>query len=174
MQALPRFTSETRRLRYAHAHLRQLFRYLPKQPGYNKRLRNAAALIVAVIRVLAADTGLWPDDVWVVDSTPSECGRSRETANAPSWPDGPNTGAAPCPRRRARTSGTALFKPLRQTVESINQTRKAQLDLERHGGRTPARVIVRILQRIHALTAAVWHNDHTSVPIHRSPTAYDH
>ena len=29
---------------------------------------------------LAADTSLWTDDVWVVDSTPVECGRSRETA----------------------------------------------------------------------------------------------
>ena len=30
--------------------------------------------------MLAADTSLWTDDVWVVDSTPVECGRSRETA----------------------------------------------------------------------------------------------
>ena len=29
--------------------------------------------------VLASDTTLWSDDVWVVDSTPVECGRSRET-----------------------------------------------------------------------------------------------
>jgi hypothetical protein len=29
---------------------------------------------------LARDTTLWTDDVWVVDSTPVECGRSRETA----------------------------------------------------------------------------------------------
>lgn len=27
--------------------------------------------------------------------------------------------------------------PLRQLIESVNQTLKAQLDLERHGGRTP-------------------------------------
>src|ERR1039458_6024506 len=32
------------------------------------------------IRALAADTAVWTDDVWVVDSTPVECGRSRETA----------------------------------------------------------------------------------------------
>jgi hypothetical protein len=31
-------------------------------------------------RLLAADTSLWTDDVWVADSTPVECGRSRETA----------------------------------------------------------------------------------------------
>ena len=70
--------------------------------------------------------------------------------------------------------GAPLFKPLRQTIESINQTFKAQLDLERHGGHTIAGVIVRVLQRILALTAAIWHNDHTGAPIHRSLTAYDH
>jgi hypothetical protein len=41
--------------------------------------------------------------------------------------------------------GARLFKPLRQTIESINQTFKGQLDLERHGGRTPAGVLVRVL-----------------------------
>lgn len=70
--------------------------------------------------------------------------------------------------------GAQLFKPLRQTIESINQTFKAQLDLERHGGHTPAGVTIRILQRILALTAAICHNDHTGAPVHRSLTAYDH
>jgi Transposase DDE domain len=70
--------------------------------------------------------------------------------------------------------GAPLFKPLRQTIESINQTFKGQLDLERHGGHTPAGVMVRVLQRILALTAAIWHNDRTSAPVHRSLTAYDH
>jgi hypothetical protein len=32
-----------------------------------------------VTRVLATDTSAWSDDVWIVDSTPVECGRSRET-----------------------------------------------------------------------------------------------
>ncbi|MGF6882836.1 hypothetical protein ABIA39_001778 [Nocardia sp. GAS34] len=41
MQALLGFTSEARWLRYAHAHLGHLFRYLPHQPGYDKRLRRA-------------------------------------------------------------------------------------------------------------------------------------
>jgi Transposase DDE domain len=36
--------------------------------------------MLACIRVLAASTSLWTDDVWIVDSTPVECGRSRETA----------------------------------------------------------------------------------------------
>jgi Transposase DDE domain len=31
------------------------------------------------IRTLACDTALWTDDVWIIDSTPVECGRSTET-----------------------------------------------------------------------------------------------
>src|SRR6266536_2779823 len=80
MQALLGFTSEARWLRHARAHLRHLFPYLPQQPGYNKRLRAAASLIRHAIRALAAGSAVWTDDVWVVDSTPVECGRSRETA----------------------------------------------------------------------------------------------
>ncbi|MCA0292434.1 MAG: IS982 family transposase, partial [Actinobacteria bacterium] len=30
------------------------------------------------------------------------------------------------------------------------------------------------LQRLLALTTAIWHNDHTSQPVLRSLTAYDH
>jgi hypothetical protein len=80
----------------------------------------------------------------------------------------------PARKGERERAGTQWFKPLRQTIESINQTFKAQLDLERHGGHTPAGVMVRVLQRILALTAAIWHNDHTGAPVHRSLTAYDH
>jgi hypothetical protein len=61
-----------------------------------------------------------------------------------------------------------------QLIESINETFKGQLDLERHHGRTPGGVIVRVLQRLLALTAAIWHNQHTGQPIMRSLTPYDH
>ena len=236
MQALLGFTSEARWLRHARAHLGHLFRYLPQQPGYNKRLRDAADLVRTVIRVLAVDTTLWTDDVWVVDSTPVECGRSRDTAKRSELAGWAQYGycashsryfwglrlhlvctlgglpvafaltgakaderqtllgilaadptlAAERPSqtviadkhyygkdfehtldqagiellRRARKGeperpGAQLFKPLRQIIESINQTFKGQLDLERHGGRTPAGVIIRVLQRILALTAAI-------------------
>ena len=75
------FHSEARWLRHARAHLGHLFRYLPQQPGYNKRLRALAPTLEWLITTLACDTSLWTDDVWVVDSTPVECGRSRETAH---------------------------------------------------------------------------------------------
>jgi hypothetical protein len=255
MQALLGFTSEARWLRHAHLHLRHLFRYLPQQPGYNKRLRALAPTIEWLITILACDTSLWTDDVWVVDSTPVECGRSRETtrrsdlagyaeygycashsryfwglrlhliATLHGLPVGfALTGAKADERhvllsvltaeaallqgrqhqvmiadknyygrefeaaigaagvellRPARTGepprpGARFFRPLRQTIESIFDTAKGQLDLEGHGGHTITGVAVRVYQRLLALTAAIWHNDHSGQPVKRSLLAYDH
>jgi hypothetical protein len=254
MQALLGFTSEARWLRYARAHLRGMFPRLPRQPGYNKRLRALAATMSWLIAVLARDTSVWSDDVWVADSTPVECGRSRETtrrSDLAGWaeygycashsryfwglrlhllttlhglPAGfALTGAKaderqvllgilkepalsagrtgqviiadknyyghqfeaalaeegfcllrPARKGEAARPGTRFFRPLRQIIESVNDTFKGQLDLERHGGHTPAGVMTRILQRILALTAAIWHNDHTGQPVKRSLVAYDH
>ncbi|MEV4162255.1 transposase, partial [Nonomuraea dietziae] len=211
--------------------------------------------VLHMIRILGRDTSLWSDDVWVADSTPVECGRSRQTAQrsqlagwaeygyCPShsrffWglrlhllctlgglpvafaltgakaderttllgmleadPDlltrhpGQDliadmqyygrdfehtlAGAGVRLLRKARKgepprAGAHLFKPLRQTIESINQTFKSQLDLERHGGRTAAGVVIRVIIRVLALTAVIWHNDKTGQPTARSLTAYDH
>jgi hypothetical protein len=66
------------------------------------------------------------------------------------------------------------LRPLRQVIESVNQTFKGHLDLERHGSRTPAGVITCVAQRLLALTAAIWHNDRTGQPVRRSLLAYDH
>src|ERR1700761_1870445 len=80
----------------------------------------------------------------------------------------------PARKGEAERPGSQLFKPLRQVIESINETFKGQLDLERHHGRTPGGVSVRVLQRILALTAAIWHNAHSGQPVMRALTAYDH
>ena len=255
LQALLGFTSEARWLRFAGEQLRPLFPYLPGQPGYNKRLRRLAGTVTWLIRALAIDTSLWADDVWVVDSTPIECARSREAvrrSELAGWAEYGYcashsryfwglrlhlvatlhglpvsfalTGAtaderqvlldllhldpalAPAcsgqiliadrhyygrrfeaeladagltllrrPRRgEPERPGASLFKPLRQTIESIFDTLKGQLDLELHGGHTPGGVLIRVLQRLLALTAAIWHNDHTGQPVRRSLVAYDH
>ncbi|WDF44458.1 transposase [Streptomyces sp. T12] len=70
--------------------------------------------------------------------------------------------------------GSTLFEPPRQLIESVNQTLEAQLGLEHHGGRTPWRGTVRVLQRCLALTGAVWHNARTDQPVLRLLTAFDH
>jgi hypothetical protein len=255
MSALLGFTSERRWLRYVTENLAGMFPRRIGQSGYNKRLRKAFFLFIRVIRMLAMDTSLWSDDVWVIDSTPVECGRSRETArrsDAAGWAQygycashsryfwglrlhlvctltglpvlfalagakadereillgmleaGRDVADAhpgqvligdknyfgrhfendlterelvllrPARKGEARRAGQHLFKPLRQVIESVNWTFKGQLDLERHGGRTPEGIIARVLTRILALTAAVWHNDKTGQQVKRSLTAYDH
>lgn len=76
------------------------FPYLPGQSGqsgqsgYNKRLHKALPLLKRAIREPARDTDLWADPVWVADSTPVECGRSRPTTRRWSWPAGSATATA--------------------------------------------------------------------------------
>ena len=80
----------------------------------------------------------------------------------------------PVRKGEARRAGQRLLKPLRQVIESVNWTLKGQLDLEQHGGRTPEGITARVLTRILALTAAIWHNDKTAQPVKRSLIAFDH
>jgi len=256
MQALLGFTSETRWLRYARAHLVSMFPHLPQQSGYNKRLRKLATTMSWLVNALGQQTSIATDDVWVVDSTPVEWARSRETvqrSELAGWAEygycashsrffwglrlhlvctlhglpvaWALSGAKADERevlatllettpalakarehrpiviadknyygrvfeadledrgiellRPARQGekprrGQRFFKPLRQVIESVNDTLKGQLDLEHHGGRTIAGVCARIAQRVLALTAAIWHNDRLGLPVRRSLTAYDH
>lgn len=255
LQVLQGYPQEARWLRHARRSLIHLFPYLPGQSGYNKRLRKSVNQIQALIGVLAADTDAWCDDVWLIDSTPVECGRSRETAKRSNlagyagygycashsrffWglrlhlvctPAGlPVTYALTNPKlderdvaidmlerdpglldgrhgqtligdkgytsrefeQRLNALGVELIRPayrnqparrgarqlkaVRQIIESVNDTLKGQLSLENHHGHSAQGVLTRVVQRLLALTAAIWHNHHTGQPVLRSLTAYDH
>ena len=63
---------------------------------------------------------------------------------------------------------------LRQRVEAIIWTLKRQLGLEHHGGRGPAGLWARVVQRLLALNTAIWHNWTIGAPVKRSLIAYDH
>ena len=69
---------ETRWLRRAHKDFHAMFPYPPGQSGYNKRLRKLAGTIAWLTGELGQLTSIDGDDVWIVDSTPVECGRSRD------------------------------------------------------------------------------------------------
>jgi Transposase DDE domain len=71
--------SERRFLRFARRRVGHLFPYIPKQPGYNKRLRALAPQICEAINHLARVSPSFCDRLRLLDSTPVPCGGSRET-----------------------------------------------------------------------------------------------
>ena len=71
--------SERRFLRFAMCRLGHLFPYLPKQPGYNKRMRALAPQIVHLLNAIAFRSPSWCDNIRLLDSTPVPCGQSRAT-----------------------------------------------------------------------------------------------
>ncbi len=71
--------SEHHWLRLCYARLGHLFPYLPKQPGYHKRVKAAAPLLAAAMDHLARQSPSWYDQLWLIDATPVPCGTSRET-----------------------------------------------------------------------------------------------
>ena len=54
-------------------------RICPSSPATTSGCAALGPTIGWLVGVLARDTTLWTDDVWVADSTPVECARSRET-----------------------------------------------------------------------------------------------
>jgi hypothetical protein len=252
-QVLLGIHGEHRWIRFAYCRLGHLFRYLPKQPGYHKRLVAAAPLLSAALTHLARVSPSWCDDLRLIDATPVPCGTSRETVKRSDlagtagygfcaahsrhyWglklyllaaPDGmpiawclanPKIGerevcldlltiAVETGRLRPGSTvladkglagreiegqisalGISMLRPdrrdepvsrgnlggVRQWIESVFDTLKDQLGLERHGARTSQGVGVRVAQRLLALAAAIWHNWTTQAPSKRNITAYDH
>ena len=243
---------ERRFLRFAKRRLGHLFPYIPKQPGYNKRVRALAPQICALTGHLARSSPSFCDRLRLIDSTPIPCAASRQTverSELSGWatygycaahsryfwglrlyllcsPEGmphafclapanePEREVAEALLDRARGDGSlpegalvigdkglagaeleqivacfdaTLIRPdrkgeprrhgslggMRQWIESIYQTVKDKLSLERHGGRIPEGVWARVCLRVLALAVGVWHNWEIGEP-GRCFTAYDH
>ena len=78
-QAIMGIPSDRRFLRTARRQLGHLFPVLPRQPGYFKRRRRLAGAIEWLLVHFAAQSPGASDDLLLIDSTPVECARSRET-----------------------------------------------------------------------------------------------
>ncbi len=239
--------SERRFLRFAMTRLGHLFPYLPKQPGYNKRMRALAPQIVRLLNAIAFSSPSWCDSLRLLDSTPVPCAQSRETVKrsdfaghaaygycashsryfwgfrlyllcaADGMPIAFELAPANAPEREVAAEllrrielegytvladkgfagdgfealmaelGAIFLRPdrkdeqprfgglggVRQWVESIIDTLKGQLSLERHGAHTMSGLITRVAQRLLALAAGLWHNWQIGDP-GRHLTAYDH
>jgi len=79
-QAIMGIPSDRRFLAVAGKRLAHLFPELPKQPGYFKRRRRLAETLEWLMGIFASQSPGFDDDMLLIDSTPVECARSRETA----------------------------------------------------------------------------------------------
>ena len=78
-QAMMGIPSDARFLRSARRQLGHLFPHLPERTAYHKRRLRLSGTIEALIRQFAQHCPGFYDELLLVDSTPVECARSRET-----------------------------------------------------------------------------------------------
>lgn len=78
-QAIMGIGSDARFVKVACRRLRHLFPELTRRSGFHRRRDHLAETIEAMIDVFASRSPGYHDDLLLVDSTPVECGRSRET-----------------------------------------------------------------------------------------------
>lgn len=78
-QAMMGVPSDARFLRSARRQLGHLFPHLPERTAFHKRRLRLSGVIEALIREFARHSPGFYDDLLLVDSTPVECARSRET-----------------------------------------------------------------------------------------------
>jgi len=78
-QAIMGEPSDRRFLRRAKNSLVHLFPLIPGQAGYFKRRRRLAPYLSWLLVIFAEQSPGFSDDLLLIDSTPVECGRSRET-----------------------------------------------------------------------------------------------
>jgi DDE family transposase len=247
-QAIMGIPSDPRFVAVAHRRLMHLFPHLPARDAFHKRRLRLSPQIEALIAHFARQSPGFFDDLLLVDSTPVECARSRETVkrggassladalsdaadygycashsryffgfrlHALFAPDGtPRALALTSPKideklvclellaRCERQPGQAIIligdknfrgkdfetelakldaqimRPrrkdepgrgphlarIRQRIESIFQTAKDILTLERHGARTLRNLRVRLSARFAALAAAIMLNHQLGRP----------
>ena len=182
-QAIMGIPSDRRFLRTARRQLGHLFPRLPGQSAYFKRGRRLADTLEWLLLHFAQQSPGYHDELLLIDSTPVECGRSRETAKRSelaevagygycaahsrwSWglrlhalcaPDGaPRALTLAAPSRDEREDGVGPhLAQIRQRIESIFWTTKDLLALERHGARTTAGLRERIAVRFLCLAACI-------------------
>ncbi|MGI8428970.1 MAG: IS982 family transposase [Solirubrobacteraceae bacterium] len=78
-QAIMGIPSDRRFLAVAGKRLAHLFPVLPQQSGYFKRRRRLADSLEWLMGMFASQSPGFHDDLLLIDSTPVECARSRET-----------------------------------------------------------------------------------------------
>jgi hypothetical protein len=91
-QAIMGIPSDRRFLAVANKRLCHLFPQLPAQPGYFKRRRYLTESLEWLMGIFASQSPGFGDDLLLVDSTPVECARSRETVKRSALADAADYG----------------------------------------------------------------------------------
>jgi hypothetical protein len=91
-QAIMGIPSDRRFLRVARKRLAHLFPSIPSQPAYFKRRRRLADQLEWLMAVFASQSPGYRDDLLLIDSTPVECARSRETVQRSALADAADYG----------------------------------------------------------------------------------
>jgi len=94
-QAIMGIPSDRRFLAVASKRLRHLFPRIPGQAGYFKRRRRLTDTLEWLMEVFASQSPGFHDDLLLVDSTPLECARSRETVKRSALSDAADYGYCP-------------------------------------------------------------------------------
>jgi hypothetical protein len=142
--------SDRRFLALARRQIGHLFPHLPERTAYHKRRRRLSRQTEALIAEFARRSPGYVDDLLLVDSTPAECARSRETVKR-----GGSSSLADALRpgvrgraRRARRDDPASPPQGRETPRSQH---RSTLDIEHPGTQTGIA-------------------DHPAAPPHQQPT----
>ncbi len=91
-QAIMGIPSDRRFLAVATKRLSHLFSDLPQQPGYFKRRRRLADTLEWLMGMFASQSPGFEDELLLIDSTPVECARSRETVKRSALADAADYG----------------------------------------------------------------------------------
>jgi hypothetical protein len=145
-QAIMGIPSDRRFLAVAAKRLAHLFPRLPKQPGYFKRRRRLADTLEWLMGVFASQSPGFYDDLLLVDSTPVECARSRETVKRSALGDAADYGWCTSHSRyfwgfrlHAIVAPDGTPRALELTSPKVDERDVALVLLERcqrHGGET--------------------------------------
>jgi hypothetical protein len=195
-QVLLRYDDERHWLRAAPKQIGHLFPRLLRQSEYNQRLRAAGPLMEAALRWLADHTPATAEMLRLMDATPVPCGQSVITARRSDLYGWAGYGYCPSHSRWYWGSKLLLICTCEGTVTGFALA-NPKLAGERHQARTmldrqpanrpapgttvvtdkdriPAGLWARIVQRLLALNAAIWHNWQIGAPVKRPLIAYDH
>ena len=91
-QAIMGIPSDRRFLKVARKRLGHLFPSIPSQPAYFKRRRRLADQLEWLLAMFASQSPGYRDDLLLIDSTPVECARSRETVQRSALADAADYG----------------------------------------------------------------------------------